>query len=63
MNIVSKVTQYFKEVRYELKRVTWSSRKEAIAGTVIVLVIVSIAAVFFGIVDIGLSKIIKMVLK
>jgi preprotein translocase subunit SecE len=59
---IEKITQFLKEVRFELKRVTWPSRKETIAGTVVVLIIVLIAASFLGIVDIGLSRAIKMVL-
>jgi preprotein translocase subunit SecE len=59
---IQKVTRFLKEVRFELKRVTWPSRKETIAGTAVVLVIVLITASFLGIVDIGLSRLIKMVL-
>ena len=59
---IEKITQFLKEVRFELKRVTWPSRKETIAGTAVVVIIVLIAASFLGIVDIGLSKLIKMVL-
>ena len=60
---IQKVTQFLKEVRFELKRVTWPSRKETIAGTAVVLVIALITAVFLGIVDMGLSEFIKMVLR
>jgi len=59
---IQKITQFIKEVRFELKRVTWPSRKETLAGTAVVLIIVLIAASFLGIVDIGLSRLIKMVL-
>ncbi len=59
---IQKVTQFIKEVRFELKRVTWPSRKETLAGTAVVLIIALIAASFLGIVDLGLSRLIKMVL-
>jgi preprotein translocase subunit SecE len=59
---IQKVTQFLKEVRFELKRVTWPSRKETVAGTMVVLIIVFIVASFLGIVDMGLSKLIKLVL-
>ena len=59
---VQKIVQFLKEVRFELKRVTWPSRKETLAGTIVVLVIVLIAASFLGIVDFGLSEVIKTVL-
>jgi preprotein translocase subunit SecE len=60
---VQKIVQFLKEVRFELKRVTWPSRKETLAGTVVVLIIVMIVAFFLGIVDIGLAELIKMVLR
>jgi preprotein translocase subunit SecE len=59
---VQRIFQFLKEVRFELKRVSWPSRKETFAGTAVVLIIVFIAAFFLGIVDIGLSELIKMVL-
>jgi preprotein translocase subunit SecE len=59
---VQKIFQFIKETRFELKRVTWPSRKETVAGTVVVLVIVLIVAFFLGIVDMGLSTVIKRVL-
>lgn len=59
---IQRITHFLKEVRFELKRVTWPSRKETLAGTMVVLVIVLITAFFLGIVDIGLSKLIKLVL-
>jgi preprotein translocase subunit SecE len=60
---VQKIVQFLKEVKFELKRVTWPSRKETLAGTAVVLVIVMIVALFLGIVDIGLAELIKMVLR
>jgi len=59
---VQRIFQFLKEVRFELKRVSWPSRKETLAGTAVVLIIVFIAAFFLGIVDMGLSELIKMVL-
>ena len=59
---VQKIFQFIKETRFELKRVTWPSRKGTIAGTAVVLVIVLIVAFFLGIVDLGLSEAIKQVL-
>jgi len=54
--------QFFREVRVELKKVTWPSRKETIASTSVVLVTVILVAVFLGIVDLGLSRLIKIFL-
>ncbi len=54
--------QFFREVRVELKKVTWPSRKETIASTSVVLVTVILVAFFLGIVDLGLSHLIKIFL-
>ena len=57
-----KVKQFLKEVKIELKKVVWPTRKDTIASTSVVLVIVMIIAVFLGLVDFGLSRIIKLIL-
>ena len=60
---IKKAVQFLKEVRAELKRVTWPARKDMMAGTAVVLLIVCITALYLGIVDLGLSKLVKMVLR
>jgi preprotein translocase subunit SecE len=55
--------QFLREVKTELKKVTWPSRKDTLSGTAVVLVAVFIIALFLGIVDSGLSSLIKQLLK
>ena len=55
--------QFLREVKQELKKVTWPSRKDTLAGTVVVLFAVFVIALFLGIVDWNLSKLINLVLK
>jgi len=55
--------QFLREVKTELKKVTWPSRKDTLSGTAVVLVAVFIIAIFLGIVDSGLSNLIKELLK
>jgi preprotein translocase subunit SecE len=59
---VQVVGQFLREVRVELKKVTWPSRRDTIAGTVVVVITVFICAFFLGIVDFWLRKLIKIVL-
>ena len=54
--------QFLREVKTELKKVTWPSRKDTLAGTAVVLA-VFIIGFFLGIVDSGLSALIKELLK
>ena len=55
-----KTRQFFREVRVELNKVTWPSRKETMASTSVVLVLVFIVAVYLGLVDIALSRALKL---
>jgi preprotein translocase subunit SecE len=55
--------QFFREVRVETKKVTWPSRKETIASTSVVLVTVFIVALYLGLVDLGLSRLIRAFLE
>jgi preprotein translocase subunit SecE len=55
--------QFLREVKTELKKVTWPSRKDTLSGTVVVLVAVIIIAVFLGIIDFWLSSLVKLLLK
>ena len=57
-----KVRQFFREVRAELKRVTWPTRKETIGSTSVVLILVMIMAVFLGLVDAGLHALLRQIL-
>jgi preprotein translocase subunit SecE len=47
------------EVKVEVKKVTWPSKKEAIGGTTVVVAVVFLVAIFLGIVDALLSKIVQ----
>lgn len=53
---------YVGEVQGEFNKVTWPPQAEMIAGTVSVVVIVSLIATFLGVVDFGLSRVMQMVL-
>ncbi len=55
--------QFLREVKTELKKVTWPSRKDTLSGTVVVLVAVFVIAIFLGIVDAALSNLIKELLR
>ena len=60
---VETAKQFLREVKTELKKVTWPSRKDTLSGTVVVLVAVFVISFFLGIVDSGLSSLIRELLK
>jgi len=58
-----KVVQFLREVKVELRKVTWPSRKQAVGSTVVVIVLVMIISLFLGVVDIALSKLAQVLLQ
>ena len=62
-NIISKSIQFLREVKVELKKVAWPSRKQTFGSTLVVIILVTIIAFFLGAVDIGLSSLVKLVLR
>ena len=57
-----KLTRFLREVRSELKKISWPSKKELTANTIVVLVSVFFAATLIWIIDSFLSQILKMFL-
>ncbi len=61
-NIFNKAIQFLREVKVELKKVAWPTRKQTIGSTVVVIILVMIISFFLGVVDIGLSSLIRVTL-
>jgi preprotein translocase subunit SecE len=53
---------FIQEVRQETAKVTWPTRKEVWITTVMVLIMVALASIFFLVVDQALSWIVRLVL-
>ena len=54
--------QFITEVRTEFRKVTWPSQKEAMAGTIGVLVVVFVLTGALSVVDLILGQAIRLVL-
>lgn len=54
--------KFVREVRSEMNKVTWPSRKETTISTVMVLVMVAFASVFFLTVDVIIGSLVRLVL-
>ncbi len=63
MNIFKKITNFFKEVKLELNKVSWSTRQELVSSTVVVITVTFIMAAFIGVIDIILSHILRVVFR
>jgi preprotein translocase subunit SecE len=57
-----KALQFLREVKIELKKVTWPTRKQTMGSTVVVIILVVIISLFLGLVDMGLSSLLRVVL-
>ena len=55
--------RFLRDVRIELGKVTWPTRKDLIQSTIVVLVAVAIATVYTGVLDVVFSKAVDLVLK
>ncbi len=60
--VIEKIKQFLAGSKVELKRVTWPTPKQTLASTSVVIIVVIIVSAFLGIVDFGLTKIVKVVL-
>ncbi len=54
--------KFLRDVRIELGKVTWPTRKDLAQSTLVVLVAVAIAAIYTSVLDFGFSKIVDLVL-
>jgi preprotein translocase subunit SecE len=59
---VLRVKTFLESVKLELNKVTWPTRKETVATTGVVLLIVFIISIYLGLCDLILSKLIRLVL-
>ncbi|WP_028390476.1 preprotein translocase subunit SecE [Bacillus cihuensis] len=60
---MNRITEFFRGVAREMRKVSWPKRKELTRYTVVVLSTVVIMAVFFAVVDLGISKLIRLVIE
>ena len=60
--LVFTATEFLREVKVELKKVTWPTRKQTTGTTIVVIIFVFILAVFLGIFDYSLSRLVQVVL-
>jgi preprotein translocase subunit SecE len=57
------VRQFLLEALQELYKVTWPGRKETLGVTAVVLFLVLVISVFLGLVDLGLTRLVRLIIK
>ena len=54
--------EYLEESKAEIKKVVWPTRKETVATCIAVLALVAVMSVYLGLVDLGLTHLVKFIL-
>ncbi len=62
MGKIKELMQFFEESKVEIKKVVWPTRKETITTCIAVLVVSVVIALYLGVVDLALGKIVEVVL-
>ncbi len=60
-NLLKRVSRYLREVRQEIKKVSWPSRQELISSTVVVIVTVAFFVLLIGGLDFVFAQLVKLV--
>ena len=58
----TRISKPFKNMYYELKKVTWPSKEKLIAYSIIVLVFMLFMGVVIGLLDMGASALVRMLI-
>ena len=58
----AKIKKFVLEAKGELRKVSWSTRRELVGTTWVVIVITGLLGVFIGAIDFVLSKLLSMVI-
>ena len=61
-NIFRRVFDYFKQLKNELKKVVWPSKKKLFGGTMIVIVTVIVISLFVVLADFAFHNLLKLLL-
>ncbi|OEH93173.1 preprotein translocase subunit SecE [Bacillus solimangrovi] len=58
-----RITQFLRDVGREMKKVSWPKKQELTRYTVTVITTVAFVAIYFSVIDLGISEIIRLVLE
>ena len=61
-NLPARIAKPFKNMYYELKKVTWPSKEKLIAYSIIVLVFMLFMGIVIGLLDMGASALVRMLI-
>ena len=59
---MANIGKFIGQVKIEMKKVAWPSRQELVSSTIVVLVSIFLLAIFFGVCDLVLSRVINFLI-
>jgi preprotein translocase subunit SecE len=62
LQFINPTKLFLRDVKMEMKKVTWPTRKETLAATAMVIILSVLVAFFLGILDVALAKLVSTVL-
>ena len=62
-NIFSRVAKFFREIKSEVKKVTWPSVPTVFKNSGITLVMIIVVGLFVFVLDIGLNKLLGLIME
>jgi preprotein translocase subunit SecE len=60
---MQRLNKFFSDMLREMRKVSWPKRKELTRYTITVITTVAFFAIFFGVIDLGISKLIRVILE
>jgi preprotein translocase subunit SecE len=61
--ILGRISEFFKDVKAELKKVTYPTRSETMGSTTVVLILVFMIGIFLSLLDIVLVKAVRFIIQ
>jgi len=59
---MANIGKFIGQVKIEMKKVAWPSRQELVSSTIVVLVSIFLLAIFIGVCDLVLSRVINFLI-
>ena len=61
--VVSKVGRFFKDLKGELKKIVWPTKKQVVNNTLVVIAMIFVMGIFIWLMDLGLGKLVNLFLQ
>ena len=58
-----RIGRFFREVKAELRKVTWPGRKELVTSTLVVIFVVAVSTAYIGLIDYAFSRVLQTLIR